>query len=134
MTPQASRAIRPLRAMTLLFAGRPLLAAQQCGLNPARLERFSRIAGQQGGTAKRGARLGLYLTMRLGRALPGSAWMGTAAQRLAPRLHDALVRRYVAYSSNAGDWLPVAGSHPTMIGAHEAAILRRLHKLADHFP
>ena len=120
--------------MTLLFAGRPLLAAQQCGFGHARLARFSRIAGEQGGVAKRSARLGLYLTLRLGGALPGSIWMGAAAHRVAPALHNALLQRYVAYSRNAGDWFPVVSSIPTMIGAHEAAVLRRLRRLADYAP
>ena len=122
----------PLRVMTLLFAGRPLLAAQQCGIGHARLARFSRIAGEQGGVAKRSARLGLYLVMKLGGALPGSTWMGAAAHRVVPAVHNALLQRYIAYSRNAGDWFPVGSSMLTMIGAHEAAVLRRLRRLADY--
>ena len=124
----------PYRVMTLLLAGRPLLAAQQCGFGHARLARFSRIAGEQGSNAKRGTRLGLYLTLRLGRALPGSAWMAAAAHRVAPALHNALLQRYIAYSRNAGDWFPVGSSMLAMVGAHEAAVLRRLRRLADQTP
>lgn len=126
--------IQPLRVMTLLLAGRPLLAAQQCGFGHARLARLSRIAGEQGGVAKRSARLGLYLTLRLGGALPGSAWVGAAAHRIAPALHNALLQRYIAYSRNAGDWFPVGSSMLAMVGAHEAAVLRRLRRLADQAP
>lgn len=122
---------RSWRVMSLLLAKRPLLAAQACGISPGLLDRASRIAGQEGGAAKRGARLVLYVTLRFGSALPGSSRLTAAAARLSPRLHDALLRRYIAYGSNGMDWRPPPAVLTIIPGAHEAAILSRLSKLAS---
>lgn len=108
------------------MAGRPLLAAQECGFRPGLLEQASRIAGQEGSTAKRAGRLGLYLSMRLGSALPGSGRMAAVAARLAPGVHDALLRRYIAYGSNGMHWRLMSPVGMIAPGAHEAAILLRL--------
>lgn len=130
MSDESPAQVKPLRALSLLLAGRPLLAAQQCGFDQARLERLSRVAGQQGSFAKRGLRLGLYLSVRVARRLPASAWLSGTARRSLPGLHRFLFTRYVHYSRNSGDWTAAAPMRDTVIGGHEAATLRRLKRLA----
>ena len=126
--------VRSLRVIRLLITGRPLLAAQQSGVGAVRLERFSRVAGQQGGPFKRGARLSLYLVLRVGRRLPGSASLVDLTQRISPGLHDAVLKRYIAYSSNAGDWQLPPSWRRVRMGAHEAAVLRRLQRWVKATP
>ena len=97
----SSRPRAPVRAWRQARAGHLGLALMELGFHRSRLERLKRVAGHEGGNAKRAARVAFYGLTRTAARAPGAATVAGLLERTAPGAWGWLKRRSDAYAAAA---------------------------------
>jgi glycosyltransferase involved in cell wall biosynthesis len=99
------RVTAPMRVLTQIIRGQPGAALREAGMQQARVERLRCVAGQDGGPAKRLARLVLYGVQRAAARLFGEQSFGQAMMRLLPPASSSAAMIKAAPGSRYQAWI-----------------------------
>ena len=115
----------PMRVVAHIIKGQPGIALQEAGMQQARIKRLQGVAGQDGGPAKRLARLVFYCVKRAAARLFDRKFFGKATLELPPPISPSAVMIKATPGSRYQAWIHEheGGSPAAPRGSAERAVI-----------